>query len=68
VLGTQEFTRLRIGIGKPATKEHGANWVLRPPRGVAREELQETVVRAADALELFFTLAPHEVQSRVNAS
>ena len=32
-LGTQDFGRLRIGIGKPPRKEQGADYVLKRPTG-----------------------------------
>lgn len=45
------FLRVRIGIGKPPSKEHGADHVLRPPAKREREELAVCVERAADAVE-----------------
>ncbi len=49
LLGTQDFARLRIGIGRPP---HGAvDWVLSAPLGEERLELDSAVSRAADAVE-----------------
>jgi PTH1 family peptidyl-tRNA hydrolase len=68
VLGSQEFARLRIGVGKPPTKEQGASWVLKPPSGAARTALAEVVRAAADALELYVDSGFAEAQRRVNAT
>ena len=51
-LHTQDYLRVRIGIGKPPSKEHGAGHVLSklPPK--ERELLDVAVQHAADAVEL----------------
>jgi PTH1 family peptidyl-tRNA hydrolase len=46
------FVRVRIGVGKPPSKEAGADHVLRRPSKRDREALDEAVVEAADAVEL----------------
>lgn len=66
-LNTQEFARLRIGIGKPPTKEQGADYVLRRPSGARREALRENVVAATDALERLLDDGFEEAQRWVNA-
>ena len=68
VVQTNDFTRLRIGIGKPPTKEQGADWVLRPPVGARRDDLLAVVEGAADAIELLLTLGFEDAQRQVNAS
>jgi len=50
-LKTDEFARVRIGVGKPRSKEYGANHVLSPPTKKEREELDVVVQEAADAVE-----------------
>jgi PTH1 family peptidyl-tRNA hydrolase len=67
VLGTQEFARLRIGIGKPPSKEQGASWVLKAPTGAGRDALRDVVSRAADAIEELLDTEFDEAQRRVNA-
>jgi PTH1 family peptidyl-tRNA hydrolase len=54
------FARVRIGVGKPRSKEHGAGHVLSPPSKRERQELDIVVQEAADAVELIITdgLAP----------
>ncbi|NNN01562.1 MAG: aminoacyl-tRNA hydrolase [Acidimicrobiaceae bacterium] len=67
-LGTQDFARLRIGIGKPATKEQGVDYVLVRPRGAAKLALVRDVEAAADALELILEHGLEEAQRLVNAN
>lgn len=66
-LNTQEFARLRIGIGKPIRKEHGADYVLKRLSGAARDALMSDVSAAADAIEMILDLGLDEAQRRVNA-
>ena len=50
-LHSQEFLRVRIGVGKPPSAAQGASHVLRrPPRSV-RELLAASVETAADSVE-----------------
>jgi PTH1 family peptidyl-tRNA hydrolase len=67
-LGTQDFARLRIGIGKPITKEQGADHVLRKPTGARKEALQRDVVAAADAIEMLLDYDFVDAQARVNGA
>jgi PTH1 family peptidyl-tRNA hydrolase len=50
-LKTQDYVRLRIGIGKPPSKERGADHVLSRMPKAERELLDVAVQRAADAVE-----------------
>lgn len=50
-LHTDEFLRIRIGVGKPRSKEQGADHVLRRPGKAEKAELEIAVVEAADAIE-----------------
>lgn len=50
-LKTQDYVRIRIGVGKPPSKEHGANHVLSRIPKAERELLDVMVERAADAAE-----------------
>jgi PTH1 family peptidyl-tRNA hydrolase len=52
---SQDFVRVRIGVGKPPSAAQGASHVLRrPPRSV-RELLDTAVQTAADAIERIVT-------------
>ena len=42
-LGTNDFSRLRIGIGKPPSKEQGADYVLQRPTGARKVAMAEYV-------------------------
>lgn len=68
VLGTREFARLRIGIGKPPSKEQGADYVLGRPSGARREARDEDIARATDALETLLDVGFDEAQRRVNGA
>ena len=65
-LGSNEFARLRVGIGKPPTKEQGADYVLRRPTGARRAAQLADVARAADVIESLIDDDFDEVQRRVN--
>ena len=45
-LGTQDFWRLRVGIGHPGDRGEVVNYVLKPPRREEREEIDATLDRA----------------------
>jgi PTH1 family peptidyl-tRNA hydrolase len=49
--GTQDYVRVRIGVGKPTSKEQGANHVLSRVPPAEREILDVAVRVAADAVE-----------------
>ena len=51
-LHTQDYLRVRIGIGKPPSKERGADHVLSRLPASQRELLDIAVERAADAVEV----------------
>lgn len=50
-LGTGEFLRVRMGIGRPPGRQPTTNWVLSDFPSSEREELGVDVARAADAVE-----------------
>lgn len=50
-LGTQEYIRVRIGVGKPVNKEQGASHVLSKVPATERQTLDVSVQIAADAVE-----------------
>jgi peptidyl-tRNA hydrolase, PTH1 family len=67
-MDSQEFARVRIGIGKPPTKEQGANYVLKRPTGKLRESLALDVAQAAEAIETLLDHGFDDAQQRVNGS
>jgi PTH1 family peptidyl-tRNA hydrolase len=68
VLSTHDFWRLRLGVGKPPSKEHGADWVLKKLTGAAREALRLDIVMGADALERVVTAGPQNAQAAINGA
>lgn len=65
-LHSDAFVRVRIGVGKPVTKEHGADHVLRRPSKRDRLELDVSVNEAADAVELIVSEGIDAAMNRVN--
>ena len=66
-LGTEEFARLRVGVGRGDPRRDLADHVLarfEPDEGPA---VQETIARAADAAELFVGEGIDAVMNRYNA-
>jgi peptidyl-tRNA hydrolase, PTH1 family len=68
VLGTQDFARLRIGIGRPPHKDQVTDYVLRRPTGARKSALEADVARAADALESLLDLEFDAAQRHINAA
>ena len=50
-VGTGDFYRIRVGIGRPPGRMDPAAYVLKPWSAVERKELDYNVDRAADAVE-----------------
>jgi len=65
-LHTQDYARVRIGVGKPPNKEQGANHVLRKPGKAERVELDIAVQEAADAVELYLAEGAEAAMTRFN--
>jgi PTH1 family peptidyl-tRNA hydrolase len=65
-LGTQDFLRLRVGVGRPERGDPRpvADWVLAPFD--AHEDADEAVARAADAVESIVLEGLETAQQRVN--
>ena len=54
-LGSPEFTRLRIGIGRPPEDDDTVDFVLTPFSAEEREVIDETIQRATEALTVILT-------------
>ena len=54
-LGTEDFARMRIGVGRGDTRRDLADHVLAKFDRDERENVEATIGRAADAVELFVT-------------
>jgi len=66
-LGSADFLRVRIGIGKPPSREQGANWVLSRPSRSERALLEEGVRTGAEAVEMIWAKGPPEAMTQFNA-
>ncbi len=65
-LGTRDFSRLRLGIGRPPGRMEPAAWVLKPLRGDDLIAAQEMVGRAADAVETWLHFGTEAAMTRHN--
>lgn len=66
-LGTKEFQRVRIGIGRPPGRKDPAAFVLEPFNATERAEVPTICEQAADATELLLELGLEPAQNRVHA-
>jgi len=67
-IGTQDFLRVRIGVGKPPSKERGADHVLSKVPVAEREILDVGVQVAADAVTELLENGPAAAMNRFNGS
>ena len=51
-LGTQDYWRLRIGIGHPGDRNEVVNYVLKPPRAEEQTDIDAAIGRALDLMPL----------------
>ena len=65
-LRSDGFTRVRVGVGKPAATPKGGSYVLKRPGPDERVQLGEVVRRAADAVECFLVHGLDETMNRFN--
>ena len=66
-IGTPDFVRVRIGIGRPPGRQDAADFVLKPFTGAEREVLPSLLSDAVDATELVITEGLLAAQSRFHA-
>lgn len=65
-LGTRDFVRVRIGIGRPSGREEVIEWVLAPPSQEEQMLLEEATLRAADAVEALLVTPTARVMNQLN--
>jgi PTH1 family peptidyl-tRNA hydrolase len=65
-LHSDAFLRVRLGIGKPVSKERGADHVLDRFSKREREQVDVTLEQAADAVELIVTDGVQAAMNRFN--
>lgn len=66
-LGTADFPRVRVGIGRPAGRQDPADWVLDPFGAAERTTLPILVSDAADAVETLIDEGLVAAQQRFHA-
>lgn len=66
-LKTQDYVRVRVGVGKPPSKERGGEHVLSKVPEAERMLLDEAVIRAADATDLILKHGADTAMQQTNA-
>jgi PTH1 family peptidyl-tRNA hydrolase len=66
-LKTDAFLRVRVGIGKPRSKEQGVDHVLSRMGKKERAEFDVTLAEAADAVEMILAEGVEATMTRYNA-
>ena len=66
-LGTPDFPRVRVGIGRPPGRQDPADWVLDPFSATERATLANLVADAADAVEMLVDDGLEAAQQRWHA-
>jgi len=66
-LGTNDFQRVRIGVGRPPGRKSGATFVLENFTAAERPEVPTICEQAADATELLIELGLEPAQNTVHA-
>ncbi len=67
-LHSNDFLRVRIGIGKPTGRQSGTDHVLRRPNRAERDLLDVAVEQAADAVEVLVTEGVEPAMNRFNGA
>lgn len=67
-LGTKDFLRVRVGIGRPPGRMDPADFVLRDFSAAERKELPLTIDTAADAVESLVEVGLLAAQQRFHAT
>ena len=65
-LGTVEFLRVRIGVGRPPESDESKAYLLRPMSAAELEKFASTVDRAANAVEAIAALGLEPAMNRFN--
>jgi len=67
-LGTEDFIRVRVGIGKPSNPQAGKDWVLKKPSKADRSFLDTAVQVGVDAIEKIIRDGVERAMNDVNGS
>jgi len=66
-LGSRDYLRVRVGVGKPSDSNKGADYVLRRPGKLEQTVLDGVVGQAAEAIEMILTTGIGEAMGSFNA-
>jgi peptidyl-tRNA hydrolase, PTH1 family len=66
-LGTQDFWRLRLGIGHPGVKAEVVNYVLKKPSPEHREAIAKAIDRSLESLDLVLAGEMDKAMMKVHA-
>jgi len=66
-LGTGDFYRVRIGVGRPPGRQDPADFLLSNFPASAREDVEVEISRAADAVESLVLVGLDKTQSAFNS-
>ncbi len=67
MLGTQDFWRLRLGIGHPGVKAEVVNYVLKKPSGAEREAIDAAITKSLDTADLLLAGQMDQALARIHA-
>jgi len=67
LLKNEGFPRLRVGVGRPATGEDEVDYLLSPFTPQEERKILQSVLTAADAIEVFLSKGLEEAMNRFNA-
>lgn len=65
-IGTKDYLRVRVGVGRPPGRQDPADFVLRDFSATERKELPFVVAEAADAAELLLAQGLEAAQNEVH--
>jgi len=65
-LGSADFLRVKVGIGKPPDPEEGADYVLSRFAADERALIKESVEQAAEAIEAIIVSGKDQAMNRYN--
>ncbi|MBQ3372313.1 MAG: aminoacyl-tRNA hydrolase [Oscillospiraceae bacterium] len=65
-LGTEDFPRIRLGVGSPPPEFDVKDWVLSTFRDRDAEEISVAADKAAQAIEAYITFGPEKTMNQYN--
>ncbi len=65
-VGSDDFVRIRIGVGKPPDPRNGRNWVLKKPTQEDRMRLDLAASVAVDAIEIIMAGGVDQAMNKIN--